>query len=58
VLQLNHIIPLPLEFVPWPTAALMGTKVMCPLIKLQSYDESGSLDMFLMKFHCMPDNVQ
>jgi len=51
--QLNPVAPPPPESVSRPTAALVGIKAMCPLIKLQSYNGSGSLETFLMKFQHM-----
>ena len=58
VSQLNHIAPLLLEFVSRPTATLMGIKVKHPLIRIQSYDEFGSLETFLMKFQRMANYLQ
>jgi len=49
VSQLNQVAPLSR-----PTAAPTDVKLMCPLIKLQLYGGSGSLETFLMKFWCMP----
>jgi len=44
---------LPLVHVSFPTTASTGTKAKHPLIKLQHFDGSGSLERFLMKFQCM-----
>ena len=50
--QLNHAASLK-ELMPRGRVSLVGVKAMHPLIKLQSFDGTGSLDTFLMKFQCM-----
>jgi len=51
VSQLNHVAPLPPEFMSRPTAAPTGIKAICPLIKFQSYDGFRCLETFMMKFY-------
>jgi len=55
--QLNYV-ALPPELMSRAPAGSMGIKASRPLIKLQPYNGSGSLDTFLMKFSCMANNLR
>jgi len=50
--QLNHVSSLP-ELMPKAIVSLVGPKAMHPLIKLLSFDGTGSLDTFPTKFQHM-----